>query len=115
MLITHDMGVIAETSRRVAVMYAGRIVEIGPVRDVIHAPQHPYTVGLMGSIPKIAPAERRRRLAQIEGSMPRLNAIPPGCAFNPRCPKRFERCVRERPERLAAGASEAACWLHAAA
>jgi peptide/nickel transport system ATP-binding protein len=113
MLITHDMGVIAETSQRVAVMYAGRIVEIGPVREVIHAPQHPYTIGLMGSIPKIAPGERRRRLAQIEGSMPRLNTIPPGCAFNPRCPRRFERCTRERPERMPAGASEAACWLHA--
>jgi peptide/nickel transport system ATP-binding protein len=114
MLITHDMGVIAETSHRVAVMYAGRIVEIGPVRDVIHAPQHPYTIGLMGAIPKIAPGERRRRLVQIDGAMPRLNAIPPGCAFNPRCPRRFERCVRERPDRLPAGASEAACWLHAA-
>jgi len=114
MLITHDMGVIAETSQRVAVMYAGRVVEIGPVRDVIHAPQHPYTVGLMGSIPKIVPGERRRRLAQIEGSMPRLNAIPSGCAFNPRCPQRFERCSVERPERMPAGASEAACWLHAA-
>jgi peptide/nickel transport system ATP-binding protein len=115
MLITHDMGVIAETSHRVAVMYAGRIVEVGPVRDVIHAPQHPYTIGLMGAIPKIAPGERRRRLVQIDGAMPRLNAIPPGCAFNPRCPRRFERCVHERPERLPAGASEAACWLHAAA
>jgi peptide/nickel transport system ATP-binding protein len=114
MLITHDMGVIAETAQRVAVMYAGRIVEIGPVRDVIHAPKHPYTIGLMGSIPKIVPHERRRRLAQIEGSMPRLNAIPPGCAFNPRCPRRFERCIAERPERLSAGTSEAACWLHAA-
>ncbi len=114
MLITHDMGVIAETSQRVAVMYAGRVVEIGPVRDVIHAPQHPYTAGLMGSIPRIAPGERGRRLVQIEGSMPRLNAIPPGCAFNPRCPRRFERCIAERPERLRAGASEAACWLHAA-
>jgi peptide/nickel transport system ATP-binding protein len=114
MLITHDMGVIAETSQRVAVMYAGRVVEIGPVRDVIHAPQHPYTAGLMGSIPRIAPGERGRRLVQIEGSMPRLNAIPPGCAFNPRCPRRFERCVAERPERLPAGTSEAACWLHAA-
>jgi peptide/nickel transport system ATP-binding protein len=113
MLITHDMGVIAETSQRVAVMYAGRIAEIGPVREVIHAPQHPYTVGLMGSIPKIAPGERRRRLAQIDGAMPRLNAIPPGCAFNPRCPRRFARCLAERPERLPAGTSEAACWLHA--
>ena len=114
MLITHDMGVIAETSQRVAVMYAGRVVEIGPVRDVIHAPKHPYTIGLMGSIPKIVPGERRRRLAQIEGSMPRLNAIPTGCAFNPRCPRRFDRCVAERPERMRAGTSEAACWLHAA-
>ena len=113
MLITHDMGVIAETSHRVAVMYAGRIVEIGPVRDVIHAPHHPYTVGLMGSIPKIA--SRKIRLVQIEGSMPRLNAIPRGCAFNPRCPRRFERCLADRPDLLPIGTSEAACWLHAPA
>ncbi len=112
MLITHDMGVIAETAQRVAVMYAGRIVEIGPVREVIHAPRHPYTVGLMGSIPKIG--LRQHRLLQIDGSMPRLNAIPPGCAFNPRCPRRFERCVVERPDLIDAGASRAACWLHAA-
>jgi peptide/nickel transport system ATP-binding protein len=113
MLITHDMGVIGETSHRVAVMYAGRIVEIGPVRDVIHAPRHPYTVGLMGSIPRIA--SQRTRLVQIEGAMPRLNAIPRGCAFHPRCPRRFGRCLAERPELLPAGASEAACWLHAPA
>jgi peptide/nickel transport system ATP-binding protein len=112
MLITHDMGVIAETAHRVAVMYAGRIVEVGAVRDVIHSPQHPYTVGLMGSIPRIA--AKRSRLVQIDGSMPRLNAIPPGCAFNPRCPRRFERCVIERPNLLPAGTSQAACWLHAA-
>jgi len=111
MLITHDMGVIAETAQRVAVMYAGRIAEIGPVRDVIHAPRHPYTVGLMGSIPKLG--TRQERLMQIEGAMPRLNAIPPGCAFNPRCPKRFERCLVERPGLLPAGTSRAACWLHA--
>jgi peptide/nickel transport system ATP-binding protein len=112
MLITHDMGVIAETAQRVAVMYAGRIVEIGPVREVIHAPRHPYTVGLMGSIPKIG--LRQKRLLQIEGTMPRLNAIPSGCAFNPRCPRRFERCAAERPELFDAGSSRAACWLHAA-
>src|SRR4051812_38767074 len=112
MLITHDMGVIAETAHRVAVMYAGRIVEVGAVRDVIHAPQHPYTVGLMGSIPKIG--VRKAKLVQIEGSMPRLNAIPPGCAFNPRCPHRFDRCLVERPDLMPAGSSEAACWLHAA-
>jgi peptide/nickel transport system ATP-binding protein len=113
MLITHDMGVIAETADRVAVMYAGRVVEVGPVRDVIHAPQHPYTAGLMASIPKIS--AQRTRLLQIEGSMPRLNAIPPGCAFNPRCSKRFARCAAERPELLPAGSSRAACWLHVAA
>jgi peptide/nickel transport system ATP-binding protein len=112
MLITHDMGVIAETAQRVAVMYAGRIVEIGPVREVIHAPRHPYTVGLMGSIPRIS--SEQARLVQIDGAMPRLNAIPRGCAFNPRCPRRFERCLVERPGLLDAGASRAACWLHAA-
>jgi len=113
MLITHDMGVIAETAQRVAVMYAGRIVEVGPVREVIHAPRHPYTVGLMGSIPRIG--SHQTKLLQIDGAMPRLNAIPPGCAFNPRCPRRFARCLAERPDLLAAGPSCAACWLHAPA
>jgi len=111
MLVTHDMGVIAETCDRVAVMYAGRIAEIGPVRDVIHAPAHPYTAGLMGSIP--AMDEDRERLLQIDGAMPRLNAIPPGCAFNPRCERAFDRCRTERPDLLPAGRTRAACWLHA--
>ena len=109
MLITHDMGVIAETADRVAVMYAGRIVEIGPVADVIHRPQHPYTRGLMGSIPTIV--AEREQLEQIDGTMPRLTAIPVGCAFHPRCPRAFDRCRRERPELMAAGATTAACWL----
>jgi peptide/nickel transport system ATP-binding protein len=109
MLVTHDMGVIAETCDRVAVMYAGRIAEVGPVADVIHRPSHPYTVGLMGSIP--AMDEDRERLMQIDGAMPRLNAIPKGCAFNPRCPKVFDRCKNERPELMDAGATRAACWL----
>ncbi len=112
MLVTHDMGVIAETCDRVAVMYAGRVVEIGPVQKVIHAPAHPYTAGLMGSIP--AMDEDRERLLQIDGAMPRLTAIPSGCAYHPRCPQAFERCRRERPELLAADATRAACWLHAA-
>jgi peptide/nickel transport system ATP-binding protein len=110
MLVTHDMGVIAETADRVAVMYAGRIAEIGPVADVIHRPQHPYTIGLMGSIPSIG--EDRDRLEQIDGSMPRLNAIPPGCAFNPRCTRVMPVCRERRPELIAAGSSRAACWLH---
>jgi len=110
MLVTHDMGVIAEACDRVAVMYAGRIVEIGPVQQVIHHPAHPYTRGLMGSIPTMD--EDRERLAQIDGAMPRLNAIPPGCAFNPRCAQIMERCRRERPDLLDAGPTRAACWLH---
>ncbi|SEL74735.1 peptide/nickel transport system ATP-binding protein [Roseateles sp. YR242] len=111
MLVTHDMGVIAETCDRVAVMYAGRIAEIGPVQEVIHRPGHPYTVGLMGSIP--AMDEDRERLLQIDGAMPRLNAIPSGCAFHPRCPSAFERCHQQRPELMQAPATAAACWLHA--
>jgi len=110
MLVTHDMGLIAETADRVAVMYAGRIAEIGPVADVIHRPHHPYTVGLMGSIPLIGHA--RERLAQIDGAMPRLNAIPPGCAFNPRCPMVVDACRTIRPELVAAGRSMAACLRH---
>jgi peptide/nickel transport system ATP-binding protein len=111
MLVTHDMGVIAETADRVAVMYAGRVAEIGPVRQVVKHPQHPYTVGLMGSIPSIG--ETLDRLPQIDGAMPRLGSIPQGCAFNPRCPKVMDRCRVERPDLLQAEATRAACWLHA--
>ena len=110
MLITHDMGVIAETCDRVAVLYAGRIAEIGPVHEVINQPAHPYTMGLMAAIPDIT--VDRERLNQIDGAMPRLNAIPRGCAYNPRCPRAFERCTVERPDLLQAGATRAACWLH---
>src|SRR5882672_411592 len=110
LLITHDMGVIAETADRVAVMYAGRIVEVGPVADVIHRPQHPYTSGLMGSIPSMS--EHAERLTQIDGTMPRLTAIPSGCAFHPRCQQVRERCRRERPDLLPAGTALAACWNH---
>ena len=112
MLITHDMGVIAETCDRVAVLYAGRIAEIGPVHEVINHPSHPYTEGLMAAIPDIA--VERERLNQIDGAMPRLDAIPTGCAFNPRCPKVFERCREQRPDLLTVGATRAACWLHEA-
>jgi len=110
MLITHDMGVIAETADRVVVMYAGRVIEVGAVKDVIHKPQHPYTVGLMGSIPSMS--AHQTRLMQIDGSMPRLTAIPAGCAFNPRCERVMPVCRIDRPELMTAGASQAACWLH---
>ena len=110
MLVTHDMGVIAETCDRVAVLYAGRVAEIGPVHQVINHPAHPYTAGLMASIPDMD--SDCERLNQIDGAMPRLNAIPQGCAFNPRCPQVFERCRQDRPDLVQAGSTQAACWLH---
>ena len=111
MLITHDMGVIAETADRVAVLYSGRVAEIGPVTQVITAPEHPYTVGLMGSIPTLT--QDHARLVAIPGAMPRLNAIPQGCAFNPRCERAFDRCFAERPEPLPRGdRRRVACWLY---
>lgn len=109
MLITHDMGVIAETADRVAVMYAGRLVEIGEARKVIQNAKHPYTLGLMGSIPTIGDTEEELR--QIQGSMPRLAEIPEGCAFNPRCPNVMERCMLNRPELQSVNESSVACWL----
>ena len=109
MLITHDMGVIAEAADRIAVMYAGRVIEVGAVADVVRSPSHPYTVGLMGSIPSLD--LRVERLRQIDGAMPRLNAIPPGCPFNPRCPQVFGRCRVERPDLMPARQTSAACWL----
>ena len=111
MLVTHDMGVIAENCDRVAVMYAGRVVEEGPVRDLIDNPAHPYTRGLMACIPDIG--SDPRRLNQIEGSMPRLDALPAGCGFHPRCPQAVERCRREAPALAQAGRTHAACWLAA--
>ncbi|NNU79831.1 ABC transporter ATP-binding protein [Halovulum dunhuangense] len=111
LLVTHDMGVIAETADRVAVMYAGRIAEIGPVRDVIMNARHPYTEGLMGAIPRLG--ENLERLQQIPGAMPRLSAIPNGCAFNPRCPRVFDRCRTHRPalSEIEPG-RQVSCWLY---
>ncbi len=111
MLITHDMGVIAEAADRVAVMYAGRIAEIGPVRAVVKHPAHPYTDGLMRSIPSVT--HKVENLRQIDGAMPRLTAIPTGCSFHPRCPQTFARCTQQRPELMPAAETSAACWLHA--
>jgi len=110
MLVTHDMGVIAEAADRIAVMYAGRLIEIGPVEQVLHQPHHPYTQGLMASIPSLD--ARLETLHQIDGAMPRLDAIAQGCAFNPRCKVAMARCLREQPELLAIGDGAAACWLN---
>lgn len=109
-LITHDMGVIAETCDRVAVMYSGRLAEIGPVHQVVKEPRHPYTRGLMGSIPTIG--KDRDRLTQIEGAMPRLMDIPPGCAFHPRCKEAMEKCSSIRPKPIHLNGSEVACLLY---
>jgi peptide/nickel transport system ATP-binding protein len=109
LLITHDMGVIADTADRIAVMYAGRLVEIGPTGSVLRASCHPYTKGLMASIPRMR--RRGAALAQIEGSMPRLDALPSGCAFHPRCSLKLDRCDRQRPNLMRAATWKAACWL----
>ncbi|MDB3936132.1 ABC transporter ATP-binding protein [Granulosicoccus sp.] len=109
-LITHDMGVIAETADRVAVMYAGRIAEIGPVKDIIQNALHPYTSGLMGSIPTLT--QEDKRLAQIPGAMPRLAAMPAGCAFHPRCTRVFDKCKMQTPRLLPVGTHEVSCWLY---
>jgi len=110
LLITHDLGVIAETADHVAVMYAGRIVEYGPVRDVFREPKHPYTRGLLASLPTGKPGTR---LNAIEGTVPILGALPPGCAFNPRCPDRFGPCTAAPPDDCDVGAGRTAkCYLH---
>ena len=108
-LVTHDMGVIAETADRVAVMYAGRIVEVGSVAEVLTEPRHPYTRGLMASIPRIG--ARPDVLPQIEGAMPRPSARPVGCAFAPRCPVRIEICGQTRPDLTCSATRSVACHL----
>jgi oligopeptide/dipeptide ABC transporter ATP-binding protein len=111
LLITHDLGVVAEMADRVAVMYAGRIVEAGPVRALFREPQHPYTRGLLASMPGGAPGQRLRA---IEGTVPTLGALPAGCAFNPRCPERFDACTIAPPPDYPAGPEHTAkCYLHA--
>ena len=110
MLITHDMGVIAETADKVCVLYAGRLAEIGAVRNVVKNPQHPYTRGLMAAIPSLT-GDPDEPLEQIPGAMPRLGAIPAGCAFNPRCTFRFDRCPAERPGIYETPVSSASCFL----
>ena len=109
MLITHDMGVIAEAADRVAVMYAGKLAEIGPVRDVLTAPQHPYTHGLMGSTPLASRGQDR--LHQIPGAMPRLDDLPEGCAFHPRCPQAQPTCKSNPGPGIDETGGRAACYF----
>ena len=107
-LITHDMGVISETADRVGVLYAGRLAEIGSTNQVLRSSKHPYTQGLVASTPKIDPSSFGQSLYQIPGSMPKLDAIPTGCAFHPRCTREIEKCSQERPPMMK---NTAACWL----
>lgn len=109
MLVTHDMGVIAEAADRVAVMYAGRLAELGPVREVLTRASHPYTAGLMASTPLAS--QGRRRLRQIPGSMPRLGNLPDGCAFHPRCDYAQDKCRMNPGPHISDGAGRAACWF----
>ena len=109
--ITHNLGIVARMCDAVAVMYAGRIVESGPVRQIFNAPKHPYTRALIESIPRLG--EANGRLTAIEGQPPDPAALPEGCAFHPRCPARLEKCATERPRDSIVGAGHrTACWLH---
>ena len=111
MLVTHDMGVIAEAVDRVAVMYAGRLAELGPVREVLTQPRHPYTKGLMASTPLASRGQKR--LNQIPGAMPPLSNLPAGCAFPPRCPEAQDRCRAAPDPTLEGCGGRAACWFAA--
>jgi oligopeptide/dipeptide ABC transporter ATP-binding protein len=111
LLITHDLGVVAENARHVVVMYAGRVVESAPVHELFAKPMHPYTLGLLGSIPR--PGAKERRLRAIEGMVPDLRRLSPGCRFAARCPLRVERCTREEPELVevpTASGRSSRCW-----
>ncbi|MGA8905469.1 MAG: ABC transporter ATP-binding protein [Candidatus Bathyarchaeia archaeon] len=110
LLITHSMGIVAETCDKVGVMYAGNIVEIGPMRGTLKKPLHPYTQGLLASIPK--PETRRSKLQLVKGSIPDLINRPQGCAFHPRCPYAIDRCKAEKPELIEISPGRyAACHL----
>ncbi len=112
LLITHDLGVVAEMCDRVAVMYAGQIVEQGTVDDIFFNPQHPYTRGLLNAIPKID-ADAKERLHPIEGNVPSLTKMPTGCKFSPRCPHVTDRCLKEVPELFHIDDSHVSrCWLN---
>jgi peptide/nickel transport system ATP-binding protein/oligopeptide transport system ATP-binding protein len=115
LFITHDLGVIAETAQRVIVMYAGKIVEEAPVAEIFENPCHPYTRGLLGSLPSEKAIREKLKLNEIKGMVPSLTNLPSGCTFHPRCPQKRDLCVREVPGFFQpAPGHRAACWLFGA-
>jgi oligopeptide/dipeptide ABC transporter ATP-binding protein len=114
-LITHDLGVIAEMATRVIVMYAGKVVEEAPVLALFKDPRHPYTQGLLGSIPVIGrKAQTGRRLQEIKGIVPSSARMPQGCRFHPRCSKTVDRCLNQEPPMTSLGRHRrVSCWLEA--
>jgi oligopeptide/dipeptide ABC transporter ATP-binding protein len=108
-LITHDLGVVAQVCDRVVVMYAGRVIESGSAHDIFHQPRHPYTQALLDSIPRAGGRERGRRLATIPGIVPGLSELPPGCRFQERCRYKETRCVDLEPQLVGAGGREVRC------
>ena len=113
LLITHDLGVVAEFCERVIVMYTGRIVEEAPVRDLFANPAHPYTRGLLKSLPSVTKAGTEARLPTIKGMVPSITALPRGCKFNPRCPDAMDICLGNEPARMIVGEGhDARCYLH---
>jgi oligopeptide/dipeptide ABC transporter ATP-binding protein len=111
MLITHNLGVVSQMADQVAVMYLGKVVEYGPVREVFHRPLHPYTIGLLKSVPVLG--RKSDKLAPIRGMVPSASTNIPGCAFAARCPQVMARCEREKPPlRAPSGGRQVACWLH---
>jgi len=114
LLITHDLGLIAETASRVVVMYAGQVVEEAPVKELFKNPLHPYTLGLLGSVPKLGQkfVTGRKKLDEIKGIVPSLFHLPPGCRFNPRCPQVMDKCRQNKPVMVRTdGQRQVRCWL----
>jgi oligopeptide/dipeptide ABC transporter ATP-binding protein len=110
-VVTHDFGIVANVCDQVAVMYAGRIVENGPIRELFNNPQHPYTRALIGSLPKMG--QKVKRLYSIDGQPPDLADLPPGCSFSPRCPQAMDICLQESPtQSIVAEGHSTSCWLY---
>ena len=112
-MITHDLGIVKDIAQRALIMYAGEIVESGTVEQIFRSPLHPYTKGLINSVPKLGGAGKNMRLNEIKGNIPALNNLPPGCPFHPRCPEVMDECKTNKPSLQAREADrQVSCWLN---